>query len=301
MLRITIDMFSGRPNPAWFITDRDESQRLLDVVGESQSLLAAPGAGFDGLGYREVEVTMTGDDPRPKGIPVQFAIGSTASQDVAGSGELARAVIGSMERYAEIHLPSHELTPLTAQIRDLALVQLQRLLSDPPTWGRPTSKRGNPLITTTRDPLCERCQYEVSQYNPGFWNAPTVQPYNNCYNYARNWRTDTFAQPGRAHDAQTGVMSCPRVTAAAMADGLHHRCDCEPPSEFPRRLMALVVGPGYDYHWYRHQRGGFWGTSPGTQLRGTGTTAATWCSTRRRLTAVPTPTSAATSTPAVRS
>ena len=28
--------------------------------------------------------------------------------------------------------------------------------------------------------------------------------------------------------------------------------------------MALVVDPGYDYHWYRHQRGGFWGHKPGS-------------------------------------
>ena len=48
-----------------------------------------------------------------------------------------------------------------------------------------------------------------------------------------------------------------------MADGLRKRCDCLPQSEYPRRLMALVIDPGWDYHWYRHQRGGFWGHKPG--------------------------------------
>jgi hypothetical protein len=28
--------------------------------------------------------------------------------------------------------------------------------------------------------------------------------------------------------------------------------------------MALVIDPGNDYHWYRHQRGGFWGHKPGS-------------------------------------
>jgi hypothetical protein len=28
--------------------------------------------------------------------------------------------------------------------------------------------------------------------------------------------------------------------------------------------MALVVAPGADYHWYRQQRGKFWGHKPGT-------------------------------------
>ena len=42
--------------------------------------------------------------------------------------------------------------------------------------------------------------------------------------HARNWRTDTFAQPGRAHGAQTSTMACPNVTTAALADGLLKRC-----------------------------------------------------------------------------
>ena len=94
-------------------------------------------------------------------------------------------------------------------------------------------------------------------------SCPSVQPRNNCYNYARNWRTDTFAQPGRAHGAQTSTMACGTVTTAAMADGLRYRGKCLPDSEYPRRLMALVIDPGFDYHWYRHQRGGFWGHKPG--------------------------------------
>jgi hypothetical protein len=48
-----------------------------------------------------------------------------------------------------------------------------------------------------------------------------------------------------------------------MADGLVKRCNCLPIEEWPRRLMALVMDPGGDYHWYRHQRGGFWGHKPG--------------------------------------
>ena len=29
MLRIKVDIFSGRPNPVWIITDRAETERLL--------------------------------------------------------------------------------------------------------------------------------------------------------------------------------------------------------------------------------------------------------------------------------
>src|SRR5262249_58672742 len=123
---------------------------------------------------------------------------------------------------------------------------------------------GNPLRTTIHDEKCKDCQYEISQFNPGFWNTPSVQPHNNCYNYGRNWRTDTFAQPGRAHGADTNTMKCSNVTTAAMADGLKKRCTCLGINEWPRRMMALVIAPNQDFHWYREQRGGFWGHKPGS-------------------------------------
>jgi len=33
-------------------------------------------------------------------------------------------------------------------------------------------------------------------FNPGNWNYQPVQRRNNCYNYATNIQTNTFAQPG---------------------------------------------------------------------------------------------------------
>lgn len=271
MLRIEIDMFSGRPNPVWIITDPIVVRRFLEEAAETKGVIAKPGTGFAGLGFREVQVSLLGDDEsRIKRLPRQFALASTASTNLKGSGALARRLIKAMPLQSRVKLLQHDITPLTARLRDLALERLARYLGDPPRPRRPRPRPppANPLRTTVNDENCAQCQYEVSQFNPGFWNTPTVQPHNNCYNYARDWRTDTFAQPGRAHGAQTGNMACASVTTAAMADGLKKRCDCLPQSEYPRRLMALVIDPGADYHWYRHQRGGFWGHKPGpTQAR----------------------------------
>jgi len=228
--------------------------------------VAAPqGVGFTGLGFREVRVDLIGDDePRTRGLRNQFALASTAVADLQASGSLARRLIEAMPLRSEVQLTQHANTPLTPRLRDLILERMARFLADPPRPRPPKPPpKANPLRTTVNDTKCEKCQYEVSQFNPAFWNTAVVQPHNNCYNYARNWRTDTFAQPGRAHGAQTGTMACANVTAAAMADGLRKRCDCLPQSEYPRRLMALVIDPGWDYHWYRHQRGGFWGHKPG--------------------------------------
>lgn len=265
MLRVEVDMFSGRPNPEWYLTDTNVVDELLGSVAAEKGVTARPHTGYLGLGLREVTITQLADDPvRRRGVPRTFALASPACEDLDASGELARRFIETMLQGAEVTLVAHELTPLSGGLRELVLerldlhLQLHREISIfkwPPY---------NPLRTTIPDDMCRDCQYEVSQFNPGFWNAPAVQPHNNCYNYARNWRTDTFAQPGRAHGAGTGTMSCPAVTTAAMADGLVRRCECLSEREWPRRLMALVIDPGWDYHWYRHQRGGFWGHKPGS-------------------------------------
>jgi hypothetical protein len=267
VLQIEVDVMSGRPNPQWILVDADATKALLDTVAEAPGAVAKPASGYTGLGFRELKISMIEDDPqrRPRGVPRAFALASSAAEDLGRSGDLARGLIGEMTRHAEVQLVAHQFTPLTAELRDLTLERLEKFLADPPRVRLPKPPPGgNPLRTTVQDDRCNQCEYEVSQFNPAFWNRPDVQPHNNCYNYARNWRTDTFAQPGRAHGAQTGTMACSSVTTAAMADGLKKRCTCLPASEYPRRLMALVIDPGYDYHWYRHQRGGFWGHKPGS-------------------------------------
>ncbi|MFO1091539.1 MAG: hypothetical protein U1E46_18340 [Hyphomicrobiales bacterium] len=265
MLKIEVDVFSGRPNPTWLITDEAISAKILDRVSERPDAVARPGTGFDGLGIRELRVSTIQDDAgKRRGIPQEFAVASTAAKDFRESGRIALELLELMPVDPQIRLREHELTPLDRGMRDLLIKTLKEYLDKPPRLKLPKLPLlRNPLISTTHDDRCERCDYEVSKFNPGFWNRPAVQPHNNCYNYARNWRTDTFAQPGRAHGQQASTMACGAVTAAAMADGLKHRCDCLPKSEFPRRLMALVIWPGVDYHWYRHQRGGFWGHKPG--------------------------------------
>jgi hypothetical protein len=264
MLKVEVDIFSGRPNPVWIITDPDEAKELLVAAAESREAVAKPGAGFAGLGYREVRLSLIGDDePRQRGVAREFAVGSRAAADPAMSIKLARQVIEGMLRHSDVRLVQHELTPLNKSLFEFTIEQLERHLDPAPKPPPPPPPPSNPLRTTVHDAKCDNCEYEVSQFNPGFWNTATVQPHNNCYNYARNWRTDTFAQPGRAHGAQTGTMQCANVTTAAMADGLKKRCTCLPVSEWPRRLMALVIAPNQDYHWYREQRGGFWGHKPG--------------------------------------
>ncbi len=67
---------------------------------------------------------------------------------------------------------------------------------------------------------------ELPSYTPAFWNDDgTVRRSNNCYNYANNKRTNTFAQPGRAAGARAAYPRCDLVRAAAIADGLSELSD----------------------------------------------------------------------------
>ena len=103
-------------------------------------------------------------------------------------------------------------------------------------------------------------------YNPGIWNTPAHQPHNNCYNYATDIMTDTFAQPGQAHGVFPPT-TCAGEDSGAVADGLvgtnkEKRCPtCS-------HLVALVISPGnggcdVDYHWYRQDDNGMWSNKPG--------------------------------------
>jgi len=47
-LRITIDIFSGRPDPFWNIEDNDQV-RLLQLAARNRAALAEPTSGYTGL------------------------------------------------------------------------------------------------------------------------------------------------------------------------------------------------------------------------------------------------------------
>lgn len=86
---------------------------------------------------------------------------------------------------------------------------------------------------------------------------------NNCYNYATNIQTNTYAQPGRASGKMFSRINCAEVTAAAIADGLIKLQDGKDPCPKCCFKVALVIAPGTDYHWYRQDDNGKWSHKPG--------------------------------------
>ena len=99
------------------------------------------------------------------------------------------------------------------------------------------------------------------------WTDASSERCNNCYNYATDIKTGTFAQPGQASGHIPSTLSCPDYTAAAEADGLIPVADISDAcgnSCFPNgHIVALVIWPGVDFHWYRMEADGTWTHKPG--------------------------------------
>jgi hypothetical protein len=61
MLEITVDVYSGRPNPVRVITDDTEARGLLRTISEQPALLRdADSEGI--LGFRGFQIATLGDD-----------------------------------------------------------------------------------------------------------------------------------------------------------------------------------------------------------------------------------------------
>jgi len=126
------------------------------------------------------------------------------------------------------------------------------------------------------------------EWDPDTWNDRSrVRWQNNCYNYACDIRTDTYAQPGKGSGhlppefdvyREWGVwFYCPVVEAAAVADGVK----AIDPGGVCCHKIALVLADDWDfdpffndYHWYRLDANGLWshkiGSLPATNRDNSG-------------------------------
>ncbi|XP_061172956.1 uncharacterized protein LOC133182216 [Saccostrea echinata] len=129
--------------------------------------------------------------------------------------------------------------------------------------------RNNPLYTEfTSSRTCQNPQ-SSTMFQPSRWNSNSmIQEQNNCYNYATDIITNTFAQPGRASGYNYPSTTGQNLQYSSELDGLVR---VEPPSEqcLPvpnRNLVALVIWPGMDYHFYRLDSDGTFSHKPGQTI-----------------------------------
>jgi hypothetical protein len=247
-LRITIDIFSGRPNPVIELRGREAAAALERLTPGRQLRGADARVPESTLGYRGLIIEQVGKPSRR--LPRMFRVADGV-------------VVGPRARY-EASDPRFEdfvcgsagfLRPLRLKpdFPRFCLRELERFREIRRVY--PWKKWPWPIR-----PLC-RC---APLYEPAWWNdGGTRQWNNNWYNYGCNYRSDTFAQPGQAAGAMYTALTCASVRPAAVADELidspsaNNRCPRE------GHLVALVVAPGWDFHWYRKGRNGKWSHKPG--------------------------------------
>jgi hypothetical protein len=283
-LQIIVDVFSGRQNPMVELDGReaqDALKRLAPAPAEAARASALEGVKEPGsvLGYRGLIVQQKG--ARNKRFPSRFRV---FDGRLFGTAEPWRISDTTFEANFLSRRGAMGKFKATRGLRLDGLFDFRGALNEstPPQESKGNSpKRGS----RSRRPRPCRC---APEFEPLWWNdGGQRQSNNNCYNYATNYRTDTFAQPGRAAGTLYQVLgnglwgqaiaagalpaagtmyqaiNCADVLAAALRDDLvlppHQENEC--PEE--GHLVALVIAPGYDFHWYRRGRNGYWTHKPG--------------------------------------
>jgi len=259
-LRLTLDIFSGRPNPVVVIDGPQEKELLSRLAPDRKTKAKAAPIGNEPpalLGYRGIVIETLAASPErksrgPRGRPAPMRV---LGGSIMGAG--ARGPVIPVDPLVEDFIcgSTGPFRPagLDPEFFDFCGNEIERLRDilkkfpwRPPRWPLPVKCRCAPL------------------WEPQWWNdGGQVQLNNNCYNYASNYRSDTYAQPGLAANAQYQQITCQEVLAGAVADKLIDSPNADNKCPDEGHLVALVVGPGWDFHWYRKGRNGYWTHKPG--------------------------------------
>jgi len=228
---VTLDIFSGRPNPGWELTQHQIAALRDELSRERDGTLLKPTTALSRLGYIGFHVESSRED-----LPQHLSVGG-------GVIELARHApsLFDPERRIEQFLLETATGAISSELQDRVARAFRSELSAESLNGRIMA---------------------APPYNPGKWNTdPIVQRNNNCYNYGCDKVLRGFAQPGRGSGQMFSVFSCGDVGNASTRDGLRSVAGVNgnPPANC--HYVALVIdpiGPDLDYHWYRFDSNGRW-------------------------------------------
>jgi hypothetical protein len=248
-LRITIDVFSGRPNPVVELREREAAEALARLrPARKLKQREIPLVSTSSLGYRGLSIELC--EGRAPGLPQMFRLvgGALLGPRLAHQAEdqgFEDFVCGSTGLIRKLQMGEAFGVLLRRELHCFR-ESLKKHRRHPVKWPQPHKCRCAPL------------------YEPHWWNdGGTKQFNNNCYNYATNYRTDTFAQPGLAAGAMYTALTCASVRPAAEKDALISQPGANNKCPGEGHLVALVIAPGWDFHWYRKGRNGLWTHKPG--------------------------------------
>ncbi len=127
--------------------------------------------------------------------------------------------------------------------------------------------------------LAQDCMQLSELWNWPIWlDCQQGEKANNCYNFATDRHNCTWGQPGVGSsywgigetEIPPSCMTCAQIKAAAISDGLEFLSSGYLPGgsldPFPitsqcppdTHIVALVIDPYDDFHWYRQERTGLW-------------------------------------------
>ena len=239
---LQFDVYSGNNNPTWQLP-ASISKKIIELTGDLGLLERQGQSAFPArLGYRGLRIVL------PAEIATKYRISPwiNLSADLFGHSTLVRE-LASITRHVGF-LGIHELQKLLDRIVPL----LQRASTPPP-------------LKVAAGPQFGPCKFEMLPFEPRPWNDAAFKPKNNCYAYASNKRAlySEKPQPGIGSGKKYRFCTGPDVALASRRDGAHEVNDCFEESEAPRMLVALVIWPNEDYHWYR-KHPDCWGHKPGS-------------------------------------
>jgi hypothetical protein len=268
MITVELDIFSGNPNPVWTLTAQEEKEFVARVMSDPSLTLPPKSAG--GLGYRGFTISASNEARNTlekSGLPSRFYIeskenadaetallnsieaGKTVNDDVRQVAfESIKATNQIWSEYWRTHT-SNDSLDLDARSTRGSEILLEASQTDDNVIASPEAC--GPLVFT-------------SDTNFSFWNDGFSIRRNNCYNYAANYKSNTFAQPGRKSGVQwTSLADCSTVPGSvsygANADGFTTAC-------YPtgnQLYVCLVLWANNDFHWYRLAANSHWCHKPG--------------------------------------
>jgi len=248
---ITIDIFSGTPNPQFTLDEKDAKKFAERFAGKS--VLSADNVESP-LGFRGFIVEAATDVILPDNIPTRFHVGGVATSKFSAKA-LKRPLLSADENDDAVKW-------LLSKARNTVNAEIFGHIKDTLSLRKKAEAAAKlPVedLIWKKLQLAAACTIANTPYNPGFWNNdPYTMANNNCYNYSMNYRSNTFAQPGnKSGHPGPYPPTCASTKTAAVWDGLKVACSGSV------KNVALVIWPGADYHWYRRHSEGFWGHKPG--------------------------------------
>jgi len=241
MLCVELDIYSGRPNPEWRLSAKEE-QELLNRVMDEPTLLTPVSHSTGKLGYRGLIIKLEKDDDGPwsrtrlssgRALPHYFRIGGITNDTI----DTALWLIESSQQID---------SEVNDYLRDVAQksIQFETILAK--TSDRDESQPPQP------NGVSLSCVYNYIWANYSLFNSSARIGVNNCYCFGANHLANSrYALPGRYGGRPALNLSAAEMAAGLAADGWLEQCTTNTLS------LACVVWPGQDYHFYR-----LVGTSP---------------------------------------